>query len=415
MTARASPDARYLLELVKGWGTKARFVSYYAYGYNLAETGTPCPFLRKWGADVPVILANNCRLWQPETIPNFETTMHALYMANRLAWDPAGKPQDVYDEINTRFYGSAAEPMARYWKIIDDAWMTPDDHSGCSFGHLRRFTPDVMAAARQAIDDAVAACRTVAEYRRVEMIDWSLRMHELYMKMKRDLAEGRFALLARDAERYMGTVKGLSDRYAENYAFAGLWWTRDDCSVTVRYFKLFNLDTYRDAARIADRRKFAMLTRTPLRNWRIQQDKNRSGLEAGWQDGDFDDSRWEQTDPAVDTWSAIGFHGYFGTMWYRTRFAAPAVPNGKKVYLWIAATEGPVRVFVNGKHVPFIDDDGNTLDEAVGYCEPFSFDITNAVQTGGENAIALRCTRANAINETGVGGLLGPAVVYREK
>lgn len=133
MSDTQSPDGKNLLELVEGWGRKARFTSYYAYAYNLADTGTPCPFLTKWGTDTPIVLANNCRLWQPETTPNLETAMHALYMANRLAWDPSEKPREIYDEINANFYGAAAEPMSRYWKIIDDAWIIPDDHSGCTF------------------------------------------------------------------------------------------------------------------------------------------------------------------------------------------------------------------------------------------------------------------------------------------
>jgi hypothetical protein len=45
--------------------------------------------------------------------------------------------------------------------------------------------------------------------------------------------------------------------------------------------------------------------------------------------------------------------------------------------------------------------------EANGYCTPFSFDITDAVKPGGENHIAILCTRT-AINELGTGGLLGP-------
>ena len=64
----------------------------YNYAYNLAEPIAPQPFLTKWGVDVPFALKNNCQFWQPETLSNFETQMHANYLGLRLAWDPARKP-----------------------------------------------------------------------------------------------------------------------------------------------------------------------------------------------------------------------------------------------------------------------------------------------------------------------------------
>ena len=41
----------------------------------------------------------------------------------------------------------------------------------------------------------------------------------------------------------------------------------------------------------------------------------------------------------------------------------PAAPAGKKVYLWLGTTDGAVKVFVNGKHVPYVDPKGEKADD----------------------------------------------------
>src|SRR5262245_58885227 len=103
-----------------------------------------------------------------------------------------------------------------------------------------------------------------------------------------------------------------------------------------------------------------------------------------------------------------------GAMWYRTKIAVPPIPVGKKVYLWIGATDGRVKVFINGKHIPYVDAKGKTEDTFVGYCQPASFDITAGIKAGADNVVSLLCTR-EFLNELGTGGLIAPVVVYREK
>ena len=57
---------------------------------------------------------------------------------------------------------------------------------------------------------------------------------------------------------------------------------------------------------------------------------------------------------------------------------------------------------------------GEQQPVASGYCRPFSFDISAAVNPGGRNQITILCNR-KFINELGTGGLLGaPVVLYRD-
>jgi hypothetical protein len=103
-----------------------------------------------------------------------------------------------------------------------------------------------------------------------------------------------------------------------------------------------------------------------------------------------------------------------GTVWYRATVKLGNLPEGKRVWLWIGATDGRVKFFVNGKHVPYVDADGATSDEASDYCKPFSFDVTSAVTSNAENQITIKATRP-FLNELGTGGLLAPVTLYAEK
>jgi sugar lactone lactonase YvrE len=408
MTDDAVPGNQALRALVEGWGKKASMTSMYYYAYYLAETSAPNPMLTKWGVDVPYALKNNCKFWQPETLPNFETSMHALYMANRLAWNPTLKPEDVYAEIDSKFYGAAAKAMTAYWRHIDDCWVKTPEYSGCGFGYLRRFTPERMAEARKLMDAALAACQTDMERKRVTLADDSLRLFELFMTLRRDQAEGRFAGLADGAAKWRKMAVELGEKYKDNYCFCRVGWT--PYTVGGAYFAQFYQQTYDDASRIV--RNFDVLTTPPLRQFRYQTDADKKGEAAGWAKPGFEDSGWKTTDVCMETWSTLGLHDYMKSMWYRTSVNLPAVPKGRRAYLWLGSFDGSVKVFVNGQLVRYTGKTG-TVDAPTGYCQPHAFDITSVAKAGA-NSVAILATRTD-INELGTGGLLAPAMVYAEK
>lgn len=413
MTDDRVPDNKELRALIEGWAKLSPELSYYYYGWFLAEPSAPNPFLTKWAVDVPIAMRNNCAYWQPETLANFETTMHALYMSLRLAWDPAEDPWAVYDEINTRFYGRAAPQMKAYWELVDKTWLDVPEYSGCGFGHMRRFPPEALAAWRAAMDAALAACTSITEYRRVKLADTSLRLFDLFMQLRRDLADGRWTTLDRDVRKYIGWMDAAGDEYAANYAFARAPWAWHK-SVNLTYFRSFYQATYDDAARLADKKKFAILLPRPLREFRYQADPDKQGEAAGWQAAAFDDAAWSTTDVCLQTWSSLDLHAYMGSVWYRTRVKLGTLPTGKRIKLWIGATDGSAKVFVNGRHVPYTTGVDETLDVANGYCKPFLFDVTDAVAANAENTLAILATRT-FINELGTGGLMAPVTLVAEQ
>ncbi|MBI4024157.1 MAG: DUF4838 domain-containing protein [Verrucomicrobia bacterium] len=403
------PSRSLMRPIMEGWHRKARVLGYYNYMFHLAEVTAPYPMMKQMSDELPFLYANGVHFWLPETMSNFDSVLPGLVLANRMSWHTAAKPNEVLDEFFAGFYGAAAAPMRRYGEIFDDAWTKVPEHAGCGFGYGRRFTPSVMKATRTALDEAIAACKTDMERRRVKMQDDALKQFELFMKLRRDLFEGRLDGLAADSARWLEQQQRLGNEYESRSAFSKMPWAPE--TVGARYFKAFFDAAYQDGARIA---RDCVVIAPPLRQWRHQADKDKKGESLGWQKPDFDDANWKTTDPCLDTWFALGLDAYYGTVFYRARLKLPAVSAGKKTHLWISSTDGSAKVFVNGRHIPYVNEKGEPSNEFAGFCQPASFEITSAIKPSDEIQITIIGARA-VLNELGAGGLMGPIYFYQEK
>jgi len=405
------PTAHSLLPIVQGWGKAVDTLIWRDYGYHLAEVTAPFPMIKKWSDQLPIVYEAGCKVWRPETMPTFEATLPGLALGVRMSIYPHLAPKDILDEFFTRFYGSAEKPMRDYWMTFDRAWTETPEHVGAIFSYAERFTPEVMKAGRLAMNAALEACETDMEKRRVTLANDSLTEFELYMKMYRDILEGRLADLSSDLDRWLENWKALQAKYPRSFVFGGF-----GPKYVTRYLRA----TYDEASRIA--RESRILTPKPLLTWRYMIDKEDKGKESGWFRADFDDKDWGTRDVSVDTWSDFGLWTYYGTVWNRTTVKMPAIPKGKKVFLWVSRTDGGAELYVNGQHIRYVDQTGTNpylkkgevVDEFVNYVIPGTFEITSAVKPGADNQITIAGRRIRLF-ELGTGGLVGPVYIYSEK
>jgi len=398
-------SCRPLQSIVEGWGKVSKRLYFRGYAFNLAEVTAPYPMMKRWSDNIPILYAGNVTIWAPETMPTYGNSLPGMFLGVRMSWYTKAGPAKLLDDLFTGFYGAAAGPMRSYWEGLDRAWTGVPEHAGNGWSYLRRFTPEVMTAARKALDQAARTAQTDLEEQRVELANDSFRFFELWMKMRRDLCEGRLKNLKKDEDVWMTGFKKLAgEKYKGAFAFPGRFgpW----------YFQRFFYSTYEDAARIANT---CTVVTPPLRKWKYKPDKEKKGESLGWQNPEFSDADWPSTDPCVDTWSALGLWEHYGSVWYRAKVSIPKTPPGKKAYLWISGVDSTAKLFVNGKHVSFVNKKGEVVPEmGAGYPKPGSFDITSVIKPGKENQIAIVGTRTY-LNELGTGGLLGPVYVYHGK
>ncbi len=402
MTWPNHPNQMWLMDIVQGWGKAAPHVAFRGYGFNLAELSAPNPYITKWGTDISIMMSNNCTYWMPETKGGWASMLPGYQLGIRLTFDPTLKPDAVIQEMMERFYGAAAEPMTRYWYRLDQAWLKANEYSGSAFSYLRIFTPEVMKESRAAVDEALSKCRTIPEYQRVQLVNESQTLFELFMKMRRDWAAGRLEGLGKDMDQWRGTLGDMSRRYKAQFA---IHW------ITQEYVDSQFGIAYSNASQVAK----AMSPLAPaLMKWKYCYDKDKNAETLGWTKPEFDDAAWKTTHVVEETWSTLGHHNTMGRMAYRVNVNLTAVPVGKRAFLWIGSTDGTAKVFVNGQHVKYVvPGKGESLDAFNGYCDPAMFDVTAAVKAG-VNQLTILCER-KWLNEVGTGGLMGPVVLFRDK
>lgn len=136
--------------------------------------------------------------------------------------------------------------------------------------------------------------------------------------------------------------------------------------------------------------------------WKFMIDLKDSGLENGWHNPAFDDSKWFP----LSTSNFIeeqGFPEFEGRFWYRVKFTVPKEFEGKKIILRIGSLDDDGDIYINGK-LAF------SRTDASGWDKSFAFDATGFLLPGKENVIAVR-----GYDSIGVGGLWRPSAIYTEK
>jgi len=134
--------------------------------------------------------------------------------------------------------------------------------------------------------------------------------------------------------------------------------------------------------------------------WWFRYDTDNHGEEQGWHRDVAASDGWRE----VRTYSAPlaeqDIDEKLTWMWYRTTFAVPEIPEGKKLTLWFAEVDGkPTRIFLNGQLA------GETRDSR----RPFGLDVTGKIVSG-RNTIAVQIDHHH-ISELQLGGIIKPVML----
>ncbi len=402
------PGAVELRQNIVGWSQRASRLAFRSYAYNLAEPSAPFPLLRKWSFDLPFMFSHNVAFFQPETLPNFDTSLPGLWLGIRLAWDTSRAPEAITDELFRRFYGHAAAQARAYIELMDGAWADVAEFSGGDFGYEERFSPERLAHARALLNAAKAACENDRERARIELLDASLGQLELYMHLLQSLRLGELSTIGADTQRWLENARTLAGRYAANSAFGGARWAGPTGAYGA-YFKRFHETTYVEAARVAAQEE--LLTPRPLCDFQQHFDPE---LALPTMAETTLGPSGPHTDVCRKTWSSLGRHDYFGGVWYQTQLPALAVARTKKARLWLTRVDGTTQAWLNGQALHRVEAPTPEARSAEAHAKSLLFDITGSLRADAPNRLTIACRRGQ-LTELGVGGLVGPVYAYAER
>ncbi len=369
-------------------------------GHNPGDPTAPLPLIRRWSEDLPLLLTNGIVIWQPELRHTFAGSLPGLYLACRLSWYPHTRPKDVLSELYARFYGSTAMQMREFWESLDQAWADTPDHSSGPWGHMRRFTPEIMAKAGRALDIATSTAQTPSEQARIAMAKIMFDAFEQFMRLHKNLAEAGSETLVSDAEACSKTWNDLVKTYSASQAFAPL--------ELESAFQRFTLPACHEALNLLT--NFNVL-QPAINIWRCRVEEKEPGELLGWPGPYFQDADWPVFDSRIDTLSTLGVWNREATIWCRAKSLMPPVTNDAQTFLRLSALDGVAKVYVNGYPVPAVPTAGQTRTGALNPC---SFNVSEAINPGQSNHFSIAITVQTPLSP-GVGGLLGPACLYREK
>jgi len=375
-------------------------VSWYAYLYNLADPGFPFSMVHRVREEIPAVYQRGVTRWTSND-NNAPAAHHpTMYVTLKLFWDHATDVDALLEEFYTLFYGPAAAPMKAYHEHLDHRLRDGAFHAGSVWDIPRIYDANWRATAWTHLDHAQAAAAGIYA-QRIEVMRRLLEFLDAYCASR--AARDAFDFVAE--KTHMERTRELRDALLEEFEYPMLF-PRHATSLFARFVETPALRHYESTGEGKGR----IVARFD-HEWDFILDHKQWGLYAGYHLPVAPGANWQRLRTDVP-WSGQGLHHYYGAAWYRQAVQVPAEYAGRRVHLWFSGVNDTADVWVNGQYVGG-NHDGAEFDlHAFGSAfRPFQLDVAGALRYGQENVVTVRTDRRRT-GELGVGGLVGPVMLY---
>ena len=154
------------------WGKICGNISIWNYNTNFSNYLLPCPNLRVIEPNIRYFVANNAKGIFMQAAGNArgaELSDLRNYVMSNLLWDPNRSGAELADEFISLHYGSAAEPIRRFVRLVHDNAAARGLHHNC-FGRAADYGVDeaISQAGLQAFAEATSLADSDAVRSRVE-------------------------------------------------------------------------------------------------------------------------------------------------------------------------------------------------------------------------------------------------------
>ena len=377
----ASPQNARFLGILEGYGKLAP-LSVYEYWSGYAWYG-PLPVTRVMVDRLREYRKLNVTGVYLEAHPSWGPQGIDLYMFTRLLWDTDMDVQKELDLYYKNYYGPAAASMKKYHELIEAKSQGGPIYYGGGYNLQKLFTPDMVAEMGQHINLARAQVKGRQPYeKRLEGV-WA--GYEFVRRLNEFFTIRGQSKLMEAAQAFDGL-----EQFVKSYKDGDVF---DNGPVmypsVMQYMQEFSKDLKGQMA-LYEKFNNPRVAGVYNKQWHFQTDPDGSGLEAGWQNADFDEAAWPLLD-ADRWWQEQGYEKYHGVAWYRRDIETPKRKNGQRVILYFGGVDGDAKVFVDGREI------GERLLGAngEGWDAPFYYDITDALAGNGPHRVAMRVKKDN--------------------
>ena len=352
------------------------------------------------------------------------TTLTNLYIRGQLLWNPSADTDALLADFYTKFYGSAAEPMATYWGAIFRAWEETLVTEHEYFVAPAIYTPELVADLGKHLRAAEKVAPASGEYAdRVRFTRLGYDVLTAYMDMvtaantnvdyKAAVAAGERGLATREKLTEMNPTFTTYKKIGEHgYA----WWPGE-------------VKQYRELLPLTDGTTGTLVAKLPL-EWNFRRDPKDVGVGEKWFAQTPDLTAWNALPQPVSVadrqkhagqWERVradlylqaqgvvtdDFQSYTGHGWYQTEVDLTAEQVAGPVHLKFPGLFNECWLYVNGEevaHRPF---------QGVWWMNDYRFewdvDLSGKLKPGA-NTIGVRIN-----NPHHFGGMFRRPFLYRVK
>ena len=401
-------DRDAVLQAIGQWCRLCDKVSIWDYEPNfLVDAGIPMPCVSRIRVELPMMHRLGVRGFFSQTQLSVMNTGPNMYIRAKLFWDVDADVDTLLNEYYADMFESSADAVRRYWDALSEMM-----HHGPGHAHedeiLKHVYPiEKIRPLERHVRDAEATADNDVVRRRVQAIRFSFDNLMLYLRMREAEDQGRFDTAAELGREMLDLHFRIEECNPIFYKIGDLdRGTEDGATLTGGWIRQNEARQQRIDGPLG-----RLVTLLPD-VWQFRTDPHGEGTLFRWFDVDVDASHWDAI-RTTRVWEVEGYedkqgHAYDGVGWYRTSIELPDGTPGNsadstqgasdRVLLNFGGVFGTMHIWVNGRFVtyrPFKDPWWRNP-----YNDTFDIDITEAIQRGRTNTIAIRVD-----NRQGLGGI----------
>lgn len=372
------------LEILKNWKTLVPEVYDRGYWSNLADPGLIFPSFDKVVRQIQVDREYDLSGFRIECFHHWASEGPLLYLAMRLMWSVETDGTSILEDYYRGWFGPAGKEIGKFYGLFDEALASKDFHAGGAWdlpavydAELLSFANEHLTQAEQLVEDWPLRNRVATVRKAFEATRDFIHMHQ---RRAQSDYPGALAALSRirEAQKTLqaGPVPQVNPRFSSSFL--------------ERYFGKSIEDGALKASKAVVEFDDIWLSR------QAQPDEPPSAVFF------LPTTDWRPLKTSSSTWSAQDLRYYRGAMWYRQSFRGPRMKSSQ-IRLWIGAIDDSVRAWLNGEEL--------VLSKVTAFLPCEAVVPPSLLRYEAENELLIQVGNS-MLNEIGVGGLIGPVMLY---